>query len=152
MLGYLDRVDPNAASGARRRYGCLTPWQDEPADYGRAVLYGQKDPCEDAAIAQLNELLAHRLDYLRQDGEGFFDAAQNARIVRAAERYYRIMYRGGSESWNLRDRHMFDTLQALLRAGERRRRAGEGRRVGAQLAYRQRRRDRDGLARRVQHR
>jgi erythromycin esterase-like protein len=117
VLGYLDRVDPNAASGARRRYGCLTPWQDKPADYGRAVLHGRKDSCEEAAIAQLNELLAHRLDYLRQDGEGFFDAAQNARILRAAERYYRIMYRGGNESWNLRDRHMFDRLQALLRAG-----------------------------------
>ncbi len=149
VLAYLDKIDPNAASGARRRYGCLTPWQDEPADYGRAVLYGQKDSCEEAAIAQLNELLAHRLDYLRQDGEEFFDAAQNARIVRAAERYYRIMYRGGNESWNLRDRHMFDTLQTLLRAGGR---GVEGGRVGAQLAYRQRRGDRDGLARRVQYR
>jgi erythromycin esterase-like protein len=117
VLRYLDQVDPNAAAGARRRYGCLTPWQDEPAEYGRAVLYGQKDPCEENAIEQLNELLAHRLDYLRQDGEAFFDAAQNARIVRAAERYYRTMYRGGSESWNLRDRHMFDTLKALLEAG-----------------------------------
>jgi erythromycin esterase-like protein len=117
VLRYLDQVDPNAAAGARRRYGCLTPWQDEPAEYGRAVLYGQKDPCEEKAIEQLNELLAHRLDYRRWDGEAFFDAAQNARIVRAAERYYRIMYRGGSESWNLRDRHMFDTLKALLEAG-----------------------------------
>ena len=117
VLRYLDEVDPNAAAGARRRYGCLTPWQDEPAEYGRAVLYGQKDPCEEKTIEQLNQLLAHRLDYLRQDGEAFFDAAQNARIVRAAERYYRIMYRGGSESWNLRDRHMFDTLKALLEAG-----------------------------------
>jgi erythromycin esterase-like protein len=116
VLAYLDKVDPNAAAGARRRYGCLTPWQDEPADYGRAVLYGRKDSCEEVAIAQLNELLAHRLDYMRQDGEAFFEAAQNARIVRAAERYYRIMYRGDNESWNLRDRHMFDTLQGLLRA------------------------------------
>jgi erythromycin esterase-like protein len=117
VLDYLDKVDPNAAAAARRRYSCLTPWQDEPADYGRAVLYGQKDPCEDKAVEQLNELLAHRLEYARRDGEAFFDAAQNARIVRAAERYYRIMYRGGNESWNLRDRHMFDTLQALLRSG-----------------------------------
>jgi erythromycin esterase-like protein len=117
VLRYLDEVDPNAAAAARRRYSCLTPWQDEPADYGRAVLYGQKDPCEDKAIEQLNELLERRLEYLRRDGEAFFDAVQNARIVRAAERYYRIMYRGSTESWNLRDRHMFDTLQALLRAG-----------------------------------
>ena len=117
VLRYLDEVDPEAAKAARRRYGCLTPWQDEPAAYGWAVTYGKKHPCEDKAIEQLNELLAHRLDYLRQDGEAFFDAAQNARIVRAAEQYYRIMYRGAAESWNLRDRHMFETLQALLRAG-----------------------------------
>jgi erythromycin esterase-like protein len=117
VLHYLDEVDPNAAAAARRRYSCLTPWQDEPADYGRAVLYGRKDPCEDKAVEQLNELMERRLEYLRQDGEAFFDAAQNARIARAAERYYRLMYRGAAESWNLRDRHMFDTLQALLRAG-----------------------------------
>ena len=58
----------------------------------------------------------------------FFDAAQNARIVRAAEQYYRIMYRGSTESWNLRDRHMFETLQYADAAPRARR---EGRRVGA---------------------
>src|SRR3954469_6863274 len=56
VLRYLDTVDPNAAAAARRRYSCLTPWQDQPADYGRAVLYGRKDPCEDNAVEQLNEL------------------------------------------------------------------------------------------------
>jgi erythromycin esterase-like protein len=114
VLAYLDKVDPEAAAEARRRYGCLTPWQDEPAHYGRAVVYGGRDSCEDRAVAQLRDLLAHRLEYLRADGEAWFDALQNARIVRAAERYYRIMYRGSTESWNLRDRHMFETLQALL--------------------------------------
>src|SRR6266566_3845663 len=117
VLRYLDRVDPQAARTARRRYGCLTPWQDEPAEYGRAVTLGEKDPCEDQVAEELNELLAHRLEYIRNDGEAFFDAAQNARIVRTAERYYRVMYRRTAESWNLRDRHMFDTLRGLLRAG-----------------------------------
>ena len=121
VIGYLDKVDPNQAAAARRRYGCLTPWQDEPAEYGRAVLHAHMDPCEAGVIEQLNELLAHRLDYMRaangDGGEAFFDAAQNARIVRAAERYYRAMYRGGAESWNLRDRHMFDTLQTLVKTG-----------------------------------
>src|SRR5438105_13394437 len=117
VLRYLDQVDPAAAKAARQRYGCLTPWQDEPAAYGWAVTHGKKDPCEDKVVEELNELLAKHLDYIRRDGEAFFDAAQNARIVRAAERYYRIMYRGSAESWNLRDRHMFDTLQMLMRAG-----------------------------------
>jgi erythromycin esterase-like protein len=114
VLEYLQRVDPEAAKVARQRYGCLTPWHEEPAGYGRAVFRGAKDSCEDEVAAQLADLLNKRLAYMREDGEAFFDAAQNARIVRAAEQYCRIMYRGSRESWNLRDRHMFDTLQALL--------------------------------------
>ncbi len=114
VLAYLDKVDSDAAIDARRRYGCLTPWQDEPTHYGRAVMLGGRQSCEDNAVAQLHGLLARRLDYLREDGEAWFDALQNARIVRAAERYYRAMYRSSTESWNLRDRHMFETLQALL--------------------------------------
>ena len=115
VLVWLDQNDPEGAKQARRRYGCLTPWQDEPAGYGRAVLYGRK-PCEPEVTAQLQALLDSRLDDLKHDGEAFFDAAQNARIVRAAEQYYRIMYEGSRESWNLRDRHMFETLQHLMRA------------------------------------
>jgi erythromycin esterase-like protein len=114
VLAYLDRVDPVEARSARARYGCLTPWQAEPALYGRMATRGG-ETCENEAVAQLEALLGKRLDYARRDGEAFFDAAQNARIVLAAEQYYRVMYRGSRESWNLRDRHMFDTLQALLK-------------------------------------
>lgn len=114
VLAYLDRVDPEAAVLARKRYGCLTPWQAEPAWYGRAVLRGERDPCEDEVVAQLVDLLSERLDYSLADGEDYFDAAQNARTVLSAERYYRVMYRGSEESWNLRDTHMFETLQRLL--------------------------------------
>ncbi|HEV7293591.1 MAG TPA: erythromycin esterase family protein [Devosia sp.] len=114
VLDYLDRVDPEQAHRARRRYGCLTPWQGDPAFYGRAVITGEKDPCEAAVVQQLSDLLSRQMDYAGRDGEDFFDAAQNARIVRSAEQYYRTMYRGSNDSWNLRDRHMFDTLEALL--------------------------------------
>ena len=119
VLAYLDEVDPEEAEDARARYGCLSPWLADPARYGRAVLYGDKKPCAAALLDQLNELLEKRLAYAGEDGgaEAFFDAVQNARIVRAAEHYYRIMYQGSTESWNLRDRHMFDTLQRLLDAG-----------------------------------
>ena len=116
VLTYLDRVDPEAAKAARQRYACLTPWQADPAWYGRAVLRGEHDPCEDAVVAQLRDILAKRLQYSRKDGEDYLDAAQNARIVLAAEQYYRIMYRGSTESWNLRDRHMFNTLQHVMDA------------------------------------
>jgi erythromycin esterase-like protein len=117
VLAYLHRVDPEAAAAARRRYGCLSPWQAEPTAYGRSVLRGL-DSCESAVVAQLRELLERRLQYASQDGEEFFEAAQNARTVRAAEQYYRIMYQGSTESWNLRDRHMFETLQRLLERRE----------------------------------
>jgi erythromycin esterase-like protein len=79
-------------------------------------LHGRRDPCEDAVVAQLRDMLAKRLDYSRRDGEDYLDAAQNARIVHAAEQYYRIMYRGSTESWNLRDRHMFNTLLQVMAA------------------------------------
>jgi protein-L-isoaspartate(D-aspartate) O-methyltransferase len=114
VVRYLDRVDPVAARAARERYGRLTPWQDDPAAYGRAALIGRMRSCEDDVIAMLRELLARRLEYSAQDGDEFFNAAQNARVVTDAERYYRVMYYGSVASWNLRDQHMFDTLNAIL--------------------------------------
>jgi len=114
VLEYLDDVDPEAAHVARERYGCLTPWQHDPATYGRAVLTSGYGKCEDAVVEQCRDLLARKLEYESQDGESFFDAMQNARLVASAEQYYRIMYYGGTQSWNLRDRHMFETLRQLL--------------------------------------
>lgn len=118
VIAYLDAHDAAGAAEARQRYSCLMPWQDEPQHYGRAVEYGSLAGCEDAVVAQLEDLLVARMRYIAEagaeDGQGFFDAEQNARIVRAAERYYRAMYRGAAASWNLRDRHMFDTLQRLM--------------------------------------
>jgi len=114
VLDYLKDVDPQAARTAKERFSCLSPWFASPERYGREVMFGRKHPCEDAVSEILHDLLEKRLDYGSKDGEAFFDATQNARIVRSAERYYRIMYRGSVESWNLRDRHMFDTLQRLL--------------------------------------
>lgn len=116
VLQYLDRVDPAAAAVARTRYGCLTPWQGDPATYGRAALGSGFGKCEAEVVDQLRDLLERRLEYVAQDGDSFLDAAQNARLVAAAERYYRIMYYGGAESWNLRDTHMFETLGHLLDA------------------------------------
>jgi protein-L-isoaspartate(D-aspartate) O-methyltransferase len=114
VLQYLDRVDPAAARVARRRYGCLTPWESDPAAYGRAALTGRYRLCEKEAVAMLRDLAERRFDDAQRDGEAAFDAVQNARLVADAERYYRAMYYGSNESWNLRDRHMFETLEALL--------------------------------------
>ena len=115
VLQYLQRVDPDAARIARERYGCLSPWQTDPATYGRAVLTGRFRACEDEVVGMLRDLLARYLEYASADGDRFLDAIQNARLVASAEQYYRIMYYGSVESWNLRDRHMFDTLNLILR-------------------------------------
>lgn len=113
VLAYLDQHDPQAAAVARERYGCLTPWQADPATYGRASLQKGHAECEEAVVAQCSDLLERAL---QADG-GSFSAAMNARLVASAERYYRIMYYGGAESWNLRDSHMADTLEHLLEKG-----------------------------------
>jgi protein-L-isoaspartate(D-aspartate) O-methyltransferase len=114
VLTYLDAVDPEAARVARQRYACLTPWRAEPVRYGRMALSRGYAVCEKPVTDALVDLLMSRLDYLHRDGEAFFDAEQNARIVAAAEEYYRVMYYGDAVSWNLRDQHMFDTLERLL--------------------------------------
>ena len=115
VLEYLDRIDPPTAAVARQRYACLTPWEGDPATYGRAALTGRYRGCEREAVAMLRDLLAKELEYTERDGASFLDAVRNAAVVANAERYYRVMYYGGAESWNLRDGHMFETLEALLR-------------------------------------
>src|SRR4249920_170042 len=114
VLAYLERVDPRAARLARERYSCLTPWQSDPQAYGRAAISGRYRVCEKEAVAMLRDMLGRELDYAERDGERFLDAVENARLVADAERYYRAMYYGASESWNQRDRHMFETLERLL--------------------------------------
>jgi protein-L-isoaspartate(D-aspartate) O-methyltransferase len=114
VLNYLDEVDPESAKVARERYGCLTPWQRDPATYGHAALTGTYPTCEADVVRALGDLLAKRRAYAEHDGERFLDAEQNARLVANAERYYRIMYYGSRASWNLRDNHMFETLKNLL--------------------------------------
>ncbi|KAK9322178.1 putative erythromycin esterase [Lipomyces orientalis] len=115
VLEYLDKTDPDAAKAARQRYSCLTPWLDDPAKYGLAALRRGQAPCEEAVVRILVDLLSKRLEYAQQDLEGFIDAEMNARLVKDAEEYYRAMYLGSDLSWNLRDAHMFDTLDRLLK-------------------------------------
>jgi protein-L-isoaspartate(D-aspartate) O-methyltransferase len=116
VLAYLDDVDPESAAVARHRYGCLSPWESDPATYGYAALTQRYRSCESEVVRMLQDLLAARLALTGADGDRYFDAVQNAFIVEQAERYYRLMYYGGPASWNHRDTHMFDTLNRVLEA------------------------------------
>ncbi len=117
VIAYLERVDPVAAKRARLRYGCLWHFMENPQEYGFAAQAGLVDSCEAAIVTQLGELLASGQDYLKRGGyvaeDEYFCATQNAKVVKGAEEYYRALYRGRPNTWNLRDQHMFDTLEAL---------------------------------------
>jgi erythromycin esterase-like protein/predicted phosphoribosyltransferase len=116
VVSYLEGVDPPAARRARDRYACFDQFGRDPQVYAYETGIAGAEPCEERAVEQLLELLATAPG--RSDGDGLeaderFHAQQNARLVVGAERYYRAMFRGGVESWNLRDRHMAETLEEL---------------------------------------
>ncbi|HEU5116022.1 MAG TPA: erythromycin esterase family protein [Isosphaeraceae bacterium] len=117
VVGYLDRVDPNAAQQARERYSCFDHVGKDSQAYGLAASLDVSESCEQEVVAQLVELQRRAAEYARRDGriaeDEFFYAEQNARLARNAEAYYRSMYQGRVSSWNLRDRHMVETLSAL---------------------------------------
>jgi erythromycin esterase-like protein len=117
VLGYLDKVDPEAAQRARYRYGCLEHFGEDTQAYGYAASIGLHKSCEDEVVSQLLELQRRAAEYAGRDGrvapDEFFFAEQNARLVKNAEEYYRAMFRGRVSSWNLRDCHMAETLAAL---------------------------------------
>jgi erythromycin esterase-like protein len=118
VVDYLDHVDPEEAKRARARYSCFDHVGAEGQQYGYALAYAGAIPCENEVVAQLIELRRKADAYLRRDGwvadDEFFFAEQNARLVRNAEEYYQQMYRAEVSSWNLRDRHMAGTLDALI--------------------------------------
>jgi erythromycin esterase-like protein/predicted phosphoribosyltransferase len=118
VIHYLDEVDPEAAQRARERYACFDHFGRDPNVYGYQAGIGGAEPCEQQAVEQLVELHSMAGQLARHNGQidedRHFFAEQNARLVVNAEEYYRAMFRGGAESWNLRDRHMAETLEALV--------------------------------------
>jgi len=117
VLHYLEKVDPQAAQRARIRYGCFDQFGGDPQNYGFAAGMGLARTCEQDVINQLLELQRQAAEYARHDGrtaaDELFYAEQNARLVTNAERYYRAMFLSDVSSWNLRDSHMVESLEAL---------------------------------------
>jgi erythromycin esterase-like protein len=118
VVDYLERLDPQLAASARRAYRCFEPYGEDEQEYARAT-YLVPTSCEDEAVSVLRALRQRAPDYTQDGEEAYFNAEQNAFIARNAELYYRTMVRGGSQSWNVRDRHMVDTLDRLMAHHER---------------------------------
>jgi len=119
VIAYLEKVDPASAKRAKQRYSCFDHFGDDVQTYGYSTGLGLAKSCEDEVVSQLTEMTRHAADLAERDGRAaadeFFSAEQNARLVKNAEQYYRMMYRSDVSSWNLRDRHMAETLVALER-------------------------------------
>ena len=118
VLAYLGKVDPEDARRARERYSCFEMFGGDPQAYGYASTRGFSADCEDEVTAQLVDLRRRALDYANRDGriaaDEYFFAEQNARLVANAETYYRAMFGSHVQSWNVRDRHMMETLESLV--------------------------------------
>src|SRR5581483_7705875 len=114
VLGYLRKADPSLLPAARRALRCFQPYGEDVQQYARATALVPTS-CEDEVVALLKELRSKEPQYRAAGREEFFTAEQNALVVKNAEAYYRAMVRGGPESWNLRDRHMTETLERLMR-------------------------------------
>jgi erythromycin esterase-like protein len=118
VIHFLEQADPDAAKRARYRYSCFEHFGEDTQAYGYAAEFGLTQSCENQAVQQLLELQRGAAEVAQRDGrvpeDEFFYAEQNARLIKNAEEYYRTMFRGRVESWNLRDRHMAETLEALI--------------------------------------
>jgi len=117
VLDYLEKVDPEAARQARARYGCFDQFGEDTQSYGFLTGLGLAKSCEEEVVGELVELQRRAMEYARRDGRAaedeFFDAIQNSRVVKNAEEYYRSMFLEEVSTWNLRDRHMAETLDEL---------------------------------------
>jgi erythromycin esterase-like protein len=129
VIDFLEQVDSDAARRARYRYGCFEDFGEDTQAYGYAAEFGLSQSCEDQAVQQLLELQRQAAELSQRDGkipeDEFFYAEQNARLVKNAEEYYRTMFRGRVSSWNLRDGHMAETLEALMAHFDRKGRGGK---------------------------
>lgn len=113
VLGYLRKYDPSLLWAARRAFQCFEPFGEDPQHYARSTVLVPSS-CENEVVSLLKELHAKKPQYCSENREGYFTTEQNALVVKNAEAYYRAMVRGGPESWNIRDRHMTETLERLI--------------------------------------
>ncbi len=119
VIHHLQKISLSLADEAAQYYSCLNRWKDDPELYSFGVISGEFKSCESEVTHVLNRLYQERIETICKDDDTYIDLIQNARLASDAEKYYRSLYSSFESSWNLRDRHMFETLEFLLsRKGE----------------------------------
>ena len=116
VLNYLRKVDPEAVKYAIEAYSCFEPYAKSVENYARATAF-IPESCEDEVIDLLVTLRDKACRYSQnglEKSEEYFNAEQNALVLKNAELYYRKMMHGGTETWNIRDSHMMETLKRLM--------------------------------------
>jgi putative phosphoribosyl transferase len=113
VIQQVQRIDSDLAKRIQDYYACFDPFDRDERDYVRALMRFPEG-CEEQVLKSLKELLETRLNKNDEKQEALFDAIQNARIIKNAERYYRSMIHADEDSWNIRDGHMMETLSLLL--------------------------------------
>ncbi|MCC2547742.1 erythromycin esterase family protein [Hymenobacter sp. BT175] len=104
-------ADPATRNAVDAALQCLQPYNGSEEAYGRATLQGA------SCANELNAVLAavrNRMRSLPAGHEAAFNAEQNALVAVNAERYYRTAFQSSSASWNVRDRHMMETINRLM--------------------------------------
>jgi erythromycin esterase len=112
MVSYLDKEDPQAAQSVRKAILCFEPYEENEHVYAKYSL--TEHSCRDHVIGLLKEVRM-KADFLNGDREAGFNTEQNALIAVNAEKYYRSMIGFDNERWNVRDTHMMETLDRLLK-------------------------------------
>jgi erythromycin esterase-like protein len=114
LIGWLRENEPEHVGRAVEALRCFEPFGEDGAEYAFASRFAPTT-CEQAVVDLLRHLSEERGHAMDQgDPEDRFSAEQNAAVVADAELYYRTMVQSSSESWNVRDVHMADTLDRLL--------------------------------------
>jgi len=118
VINYLNKNDKLAAKKAVNLYSCFDHLAVDPQNYGYLVESGAKHSCTEDVTKQLLEMQQITFEKLhssnKKEVDQAFYASQNARVVKNAEQYYRSMFNSRAISWNVRDRHMAETVQNII--------------------------------------
>jgi erythromycin esterase-like protein len=112
MMQYLEKEDKQAAQYVKQAINCFEPFKEDERLYARYSLTNLN--CSDELLALLKEIRM-KAQFLDGDREAGFNTEQNALIAVNAERYYRSMMGFNNDSWNIRDTHMMETLERLMK-------------------------------------